>query len=572
MSSISILPFVLAASTTLAIIAFAVMPPALGYELTPYSPLFPWWVTAFNYACLAAIIAHPNSTRLGRWAGAVAIFLNNAAVLLVPLFKGYWFYPEGDAQTHLGYARGIVETGGIGTLNIYPIVHTLAATYHLTLGLELATIALIVPLMWYGFLVAGQLLWLHALRAKSEFRWAGVALSLGFVFASYHTVIHPSMFSLFMVPWVGYLICRRERAPSYAILAATFVAAILYAHPVTGIFATLLLLTSEVFSNALAKGPASPRRPYTLTLLALVIFVSWYWTFRHVLLHIQTAIESVLFQSEDSLFEEHTKLAESIPLSAQDLSTLLVTRYGLAIISASLVCLAIVGTPWRRNRERSELVVAAMACIGVLLSATSFFVFTHEREFGLRVLRFMIIFSPLSLVIVLDRWRGKPRGHRAVMFAVVLIVGLLGIGTIFNSPLNAKTNWQVTATEGSGVYWLWQNGDRGVETIHVGTNITRVEHQLFGVSRVEQETIPVSNRRVPSEFNYRDDGLVSWASGTHYLAVAASVRVDHLTVPSSVRHLATTYSTAAFGQLNNEPSGNQIYSTNSLDIWLLKSS
>lgn len=136
--------------------------PATGYEASIYAatPAGTWVTVGL---ALAIAVGATLSTRGIQQAIAIALGgLAVTAVVSLPLVRGYRFYGKGDALTHLGWVRDIVQGELLPHELFYPALHSISAIFHLVGGIPeeqavmLAVVVLFLPFVIFVPLVVRQ--------------------------------------------------------------------------------------------------------------------------------------------------------------------------------------------------------------------------------------------------------------------------------------------------------------------------------------------------------------------------------------------------------------------------------
>ena len=594
---------------SVAIFLAVVSPRAQGFEvsLVDAYPYYFWILAALATMCGISVIVLEAFAinESNRWiSGLAVVAASNSLLLLLPLLHGYASYPAGDAQTHLGYMKDIVDTGYIGVSNFYPIVHLLGAEWMEVGGINSLALPVLLYTSWSVTFLFSICALSRVLAGTRKERFLIVAFASPLLFSNMQTVIHPSMLALFLIPFLLYAHQRRQRVDTgqvettIVLLLLTF--AITFTHPVTALY-TILLLSSLVFSRSMAimlrgrqRLTRHPLRTgmlsYRVPLLMSVTFFIWYLSFASITRSVAKVFEWLVSPNANSIFIQQTSLLALSGLGPSQAAVLLVFRYGG--IALYLVT-SLVATVWilsRRvasdgpgNSPGSSYAIAFL--VGLAVSGYSLLGYTGEFD-PVRVSRFFLLISPLVCGLAFACVRGNERrserllggslrrGQRELVVGLLVGATLLSVIGMYSSPLNAQGNWEVSGMEVAGSGWFFEHQQHGLLTFTTTAPgyFKRFQDLTCGVDNCPpamQANFALT--QVPSHFGYPANATITSAlrSSSGYLITDQVGRINPLVIPANVRPQVHQYTSEDFLRLSADPSVSAIYSNGEFEVWIL---
>ena len=137
--------------------------PATSYEASIYTgtPTITWigFGLALAVAVSTALVCRGREQALGIVLGGTTV----TAIASLPVIRNYRFIGMGDALTHLGWTRDIVEGQMAPHELFYPAVHTIASVFHFVGGIPIerallfSVIVLFVPFLIFVPLIVREI-------------------------------------------------------------------------------------------------------------------------------------------------------------------------------------------------------------------------------------------------------------------------------------------------------------------------------------------------------------------------------------------------------------------------------
>jgi hypothetical protein len=555
---IAIIAFIL---ITLALTIIAKTPPVSGYELTIYDayPSYFWYFICISISGGILILMHQAfAEQKSNWwlMGLCIVIFSNAIFLGLPFFRGYAIYPLGDALSHLGWMKDIITTGHIGKYNFYPIVHLLGVSILEITELSRGAVTNLLFVFWsIMYLLNTYLLGTMVANRRGQALLI-TAFACPLVFSALHTVIHPSLLSLFMIPLMLYFYHRREKLQSGkiegTIVLILLAFAITYTHPVTCLFAIALFL-AFIPSGILYKQIATRK---------------------------QFALQRTI---------NIGKLTEA-ELSALQTIELFIYSFGAIVLYLLISVIAvIIVLKWSLSKkaelESMDYTYAIQFIVALLVSAFSLFAFTGEFS-PIRVSRFFLLMAPIISGLVIyrfidntdkasqqtlntNRLRCKRGMFICITTVLILTVVILSIFNVYGSPRVVRLNWQVSAMQVVGAEWFSNYHDNDVVTATAGVVVSRFEDLTFGREYPSTDRAKLDREPIPSHFGYDGNGSVAetFDFGDRYLLTCEMGRVSINAAPESARPMARQYTEDDFAKLMADPAVAQIYANGEFEVW-----
>ena len=584
-------------------------PPASGYELSIYDayPLYFWVFICISITCGILILVYQAFTeQKSNWwfIGLCVVIFSNAIFLGLPFFRGYFIYPSGDALTHLGIMKDIITTGYIGKDNYYPIVHLLGVILLKITEISRGAVTSLFFVFWsIMYLLNAYILGTVVANRRGQALLI-TAFACPLVFSFFHTLIHPSLLSLFIIPLILYFYHRREKLTSgqveSSIVLILLAFVITYTHPVTCIFAIIIFLAFNI-SRVLYKQIANRKQfvlpralntggNYTIPLTMFIVFFMWYFFYAAIQGSFRRVHNFLVYGSEVSLFADQTRQLAMAELSTSQTIELFIYRYGAISLYLLISIIAIIMVvKWSISKktelEPMNLTYGIQFIVALLVSAFSLFALTGEYD-PVRISRFFLLIAPVVNGLVIYRFiddtdkthqqtintiRRKRKREVFICLTTVLIlmVAILSIFNVYGSPRVVRENLQVSAMEITGAEWFGNRHDNDIVTATAGVSVRRFEDLTFGREYPYTEKVKLDREPIPSHFGY--DRNISIAETfdfeDRYLLTCEAGRVNINVIPESARPKAHHYTGDGFAKLTADPAVAQIYANGEFEVW-----
>jgi hypothetical protein len=557
--------------------------PATGYELSVYASLPPavWGCLVVSMAGGIAIAAHQAfaGRTTGYWILAMgALWVVNLTVLLLPLMRGYYLYASGDTILHWRWVDGIIVSGHIQPLDMYPITHIWAAEVAQMCGLPPRIVVGLLPVL-SSVLFAGSsyLLANEVLPKKSQAMLAGVGASTLF-FGYYHVAAYPQALSMMMLPLTFYLYFKRSSrySISFRVLFVILLLLLPFSHPATAVLLIACLIGAEI-----AKAVWRLRQPVHTpsdrelsgsavepVLISLVTFLMWISAFaifgrsvRYTLGWLSGELQELPRVAEiQSLFAtQGLGILQQVELAMK--------MYGdnLVYLMLSFVALIIVFREFlHRKSEVRKLFILSAAFLTSGPAWIGVFVATLQITVGRLIgSNFMMWAAPVLAGFALHRVLEKTARLRVFLatstFFCAAVVAVFGV---YHSPFMLQPSWQILLADAHGTDWFLTYNDPDDPVVAIGVP------PAYASSSVE----------IPEHFGYDAHSTLgaSFEENT-YLLLTERFRIASLhpvlsrVMISDPRLARPGFNRQDFDQLVRDPSVDKLYTNGELDAFLIGS-
>lgn len=506
------------------------------------------------------------------WVFGYAIMVLTTALLLVlPYVRGYLLYGRADALSHVGYARDIASSGGVGG-NIYPPMHLLATAVADATGLPLTTVGLVLPVIFSAVYFGGMyyvLVYLFDSRTQVMF---GLPFVLLPVLGRAHVGFRPYDASLMFVPVVLYLFFKSQRTPTPSTRAAFVVVliALLLYHPLTALF-LIVIFTLYNLARYVPRSMDQYTTPTNLASLSAVLFLAWYSNFTSILLRFDSLYRTLFGEETGSPpvsgYAEANEEASPALIDIVQTATFLYGVDGL-LFALGFLFLGIAVLLVVRKRfafERATLMLGGtlvLFSLGGLAFLLLDLKVPHDRPFQIAKICAAVLIGQLFYLLLyrVDWIRGRESLRNGVyVFLIGTLVVLVALSTLslYPSPLSSSSNSQVTHMEMAGAEWVAERGNPNSTMSSVGINYGRFHHARYGTAA----SVPFRPVTAPSHFNYTTRDRVGQSyTEEGYLTVTYRGRIVYPRVFPDYR-ANWRYTPAEFARLELDYSASRIYSS-----------
>lgn len=587
---LSILSFIL---FIISIFIVAKTSPAAGYELSIYNA-YQWyfWFFLIGSICISIIILSFSSFFYPQkkiWiAGFVSLLFAYSLFLLLSLPRGYVLYGRGagDILEHIGIAKEVVSTGYVPQTDIYPVLHILMAILN-NIG---------VPYNYLSFLDAyffSMFLLFVFLVVKSVSNHLGYAL-LAVIFASplslldFHVSLHPSFLSILMIPLILY--CYQKKIVqhdkiSFSILLIILAFFIVFFHPVTTLILITIFIvffiTSHLY-NLIMKNSSTIKFSGSIILFLLIVtFLIWYLSFRSISENITMIVQWVIGSSERTsiatLYTQNLSMSLYTPIQ---IISQFIKMYGAIFLQLciSLFCILLLFKDLleRKKVQFFEFSYGLQFLIGVAWAVIFIIIYLIEYE-PERVIRYAYIMNGILAGFVIynriniQREKKSNKIKNIAIFFItlmVLISVILGILSVYASPLIGAPNRQLTNMECSGTKWFANNSNWKISV--VATDYSLYKNEVFILGLTGQKIVNYQlTRNIPNHFGYPGNHTVSESLGNKdlYMITTKINEIANLAVPQNARIAYLQYTETDFKVLGNDHTCIKIYDNSEYKIW-----
>ena len=583
------------ASVTLALVV-AHQSPALGYELSIYgsTPALVWCLLFVSLFGGIGIVVHELAT--GRYAksrtylvGFAVVLLTTIAFLCLPNVRDYVSSTRADQLGHTGFVVDISLTGHIGTLNPYPIIHTLLSQIASMTGLSaLQVVNLNTALIFPIFVLMIYLLATVVLPDRGQQVLAAlIAGGTMAVIGRYYLI--PNTWSILMLPLLFYCYFRSERLPFKALLVVLLVAYPFF-HPLSSLLVIAALAIMEIpkpiysrlFRRLHMHVPALvASRPVLWPILTeIAIFAPWVLTREAFSPNVRQLWHQLITFSGPQQVQAATTDVSKAGLSILDVIVVGVKLYGEILI---LIALAMVGIIILIRQLRSGdqdhakyrlLLVGVLLSLACLLYAAFFVGIPGVQSIAAdRVLLYVEMASIPLVAFALWEVSRQTRFRRLAWVGiggVLILASMLNIGGHYRSPYVIRPSDQVTQADMTAMTWYFEQKDPFAYSYYVASPPARFAQCILGNKATDlREDIAYESTQFSDHFSLPDSvgsdnrsTLGEQFSGDVYVNIH---KYDKLAYQTVWRNL-NRFNDDDFERLERDPTVDRIYSNGEVDV------
>jgi len=518
--------------------------PATGYEFSIYSsvPVIVWALLLGAIASGTGIIVNqaPISDvkrERYRWQiGLLLILLSNLIIVFLPYISNYAFSGSGDHLSHLGYVKGILQTGTINSRSVYPITHVIVSQLSSITGTSAdVLINFIGPLFYLLFILFTYIL-SRCILPEAAVILATTASTI--LYCYYYTQVFPMGFAFITTVLVLYLYfkCLNSRSVAFSTLIIIMGCLIVFFHLITSFVLIIILLIMEfgkLFFNkvCIIRGAVEYKINYisfTISLLLFAILVLWVWE-KFWIWNYSVQSISGWFHAEllvEPMTERASEAFDKLGLSTLGQSELFIKMYGhyFIYLVLSFIAISVILKKCFISLGDNELGIFLYSISFVPISAiwlTDYVRPLTTLSSGRIIWLAASLFPTLVGLGLYHTGRMEAKGtakdsidglnsargsiiRKLGIFLIIITCFAIGIFAIYPSPLTMRPNWAVSYSMADGQRWLLENGDSNVDAFILGSGSPyRYAQALYG-DRVTAMSYRIENTndQFPDHFNY----------------------------------------------------------------------
>ncbi|MDQ2052042.1 hypothetical protein RBH26_16315 [Natronolimnohabitans sp. A-GB9] len=485
--------------------------PATSYESSIYTgtPTITWlgFGLALAVAVSTALVCRGREQAFGIALGGTTV----TSIVSLPILRNYRFSGMGDALTHLGWTRDIVNGEMAPHELFYPAVHTLASVLHyvggvpIERGLLFSMVVLFVPFLVFVPLIV------------REIGGSGMAIGVAAIVSwmvlpinnvATHMGVHTNSNALFLVPvvlfaFVAYLRRRAtiERLPfglsPFSLLIFLTGIGLLLVHP-QHMIGVLVLVGSIAGVQFLARRRFDDHpmldhpTMYAHTAVLGIIFSLWAVSNDRFRNAVTGTIEG-LFEEDVGGGAEVEQRDSSLEAIGGSIAELFVTMF-LELAIVSLVVGFFVLLVWLGRSKldpETKSFVNYLALALVPLSGLFLVYFLGTPTMAFRQIGFIAVILTVLAGVALAQAIGalsnvitQPGGTAvgALLLSACLVLGLL---TVFSSPIIYNPGQHVTDEKFSGYETALDDADSETAIAGMGYDPYRYDHGINGLGGEE---------------------------------------------------------------------------------------
>ena len=502
-------------------------------------------------------------------------------------------------MTHVGMMKDIMATGHVSSRNFYPAIHLLGVSLLDVTGLSYAAVTSLLSIFFYCIYLLNVCVLAIAAAARRGQALLVVAFASPLVFSLMHTLIHPSVLSVFLLPLLLYFEHRRQQLPSgqgtSPVALAVLTLLIFLMHPVTGIFTVALFIVlrlSPVLYKCLtctkvlsSQNGGVKVSDYIVPITGFVVFLLWLLPHPDIAWRLAAVRDFLSGADGTSVLARQLGILSGAGITAGQTIELFIARYGAificGIIAGLASLIAVIPSFGRTPRpERMHFSYALLFIGGIAASVFSLFGYTGEHD-PIRISRFFLVLAPIVSGLVLydliNKQRAFTSGRRMMgrtgligtMMTLIVVASVLSALNVYGSARIVERNWQVTAMEIEGTKWFSSHRDTNSGIAVTAIPLGRYDDFNFGMESSPVRRAPTYPAQIASHFGYDVSSSIAklFDFRDTYLLTCEVGRTLPLVVPENVRDRAHHYTEWDFARLRTDPNVSQIYANGEFEVW-----
>ncbi|GEM_PF-4543091 len=594
-----------------ALLIISTTPGALGYELSIYN-IYPWYFWIFlscSLVCgiLILMLGIYNKQTFKLWPiGFLIVIFTDIIILSLPFFRNYFLYPSDDALTHIGLMKDIMITGHISKNNFYPSVHLLGVFLTETTSLKYGIVINLLFISWTVMFLLNMYFFSKEVAEKKEQAVLILAFCSPLLFSYFHTLIHPSILSILMLPLLLAFYHKtinnrldNKNKVAYSLLLVLLAISITYVHPITCLFAAIiififdpsLILYKKLINNTSINSKANWDMPksYRVSLIIIAVFILWYFSYSNFLNNINATYTSLVSTSELSPFQDRVSLLNQAGISTMEIINIFINRYAVIFLYILISIISLLNIIiWLINdREKIDLLMfeySVQFIMASLISALFLFNYIIEQDI-VRISRFVLLIAPMVCGLVVYKSFDynnvskfnifkivNLKGRNIIILTTTLIIIIMALLSLFNvymSPRTVQANMQVSEMDANGVKWISLYKYTNIATV-TNLDLRSFEDMLYGRESYNSSERFVFERPIPSHFGFSENSSKSdfILDREGYILTREFDREVLKIYPENARKNANQYLPIDFLKLKLNHNIIQLYSNGEFEMWL----
>ena len=548
--------------------------PAQMYELSIYTatPLT-FWVGVVS--SIVTSIVFVILLKKEYQASLLLCTLSIIAVFSLPLIRGYYFFGEGDALTHLGDAKAF-RAGLFEPLNsFYPGGHILSIIIDKALNIPIERAMLFPGLISVLVFIIGVSL---TIRRLYERRFttviAGFSALLLLVVGGNGVHFVPNMIGrLYLIcPLLLALLSISNQDRRHYILFIISSVGLLFFH--AQIMLSLVLISTGIslaylINNIQLREITIHRHTsFSITMVSGIIFYIWIITKRKFANAASGLIISLIAPSPGADSTSSVSSLRQVGGSVAEIFLKLFAPHTLFVSIASTVCISTLYLFFIKFRDRNldkiegENKLAILLTFGLSLMFLLFIV-TFVASFQyMRYFYTAMVLVTLLGVIGVKKLNIPSRDFSIRLITsvtlIILVVSVLLVA--FPSPYIYLHNGQVTESQMHGYETTFENREESIDFVKVRSPPQRYFDATRGFAMGNDQEITA----VKTPDHFADHRLVQYYDEKRYLPITQADRTRDPTVYEGFR-----YNRSDFRYLDNQEDINKVQSNNQYDLYLI---
>jgi len=553
------------------------------------------------------------------------IIFTTILLILLPLIRNYAIFDRSDALSHIGLMKDILNTGHINNNNWYPILHIFGSQFSILTSINIETVTMIFPSIFYLCYISSFFLLAFELLGK-KIGLIIFLISLIPLFGPFTTSFYPHTLGLFLLPFMMYIFLKSIKDKRYSFLYIIIILPFIIFHPLRGLFFIAIIIIiflivilyenhsdnkNKKFSIFSLQNKFSEEsnlkqsqriflplkrkqhhlwwrnrfnsfRKY-ITWLRLILLTSIIWLTWYILYDINNRaineIKRFIFQFFKSNYQVYGDIVQKLspPLTyVLKVGIFTLGIFGIMIILGVIFILASKNKDSRNrleNKMQTTLMIFLFSFFNVI---TILFFFIGSPGGYVRYFPYAIIFSTflvgsLFCLINIDKKSLIKKYHIRefiyFLLAIIIVISVLGF---YESPLRGTDNQQVTRMELVGMKWTFEyrNDNLNIEELQ-GTSQYRFYSAIYGNIENAKNIRFKQNEIITPHFGYGfNSTLGNQYKADAYLIISKISRIRYQMLYPNWE-LAQFFTNEDFKKLELDKTVNNIYSNSEFNTYYI---
>lgn len=553
-------------------------PAATGYEASIYDTYPPTTWLAFGVVLMGGVllILVGGRERTSLWLPGFALILGAYGVFYaLPLIRGYVLYGSllSDSLYHLSIVSDVISTGELPQL-LYPSTHILFGELALLTGLSPSVFQMPISFAFTVLFMIG-----YFVSARRFFSNRGgiyvLASAVPLTYTGLQLTILPWFYALCVIPLAIFALQLQTRA-KVALVAFPLVTAIVFYHPLTGLFIIIIAGIYHIWSSW--NPHISAARGDTVALAAGITALVWALDSSRV----QALLVRTVFgvATEEGVASYAARAVGSEYTISQLLVEYVILRWGPLLLFLGAASLVIVAIAYRCIRER-RISTAGMLVIQYLTTGIVGIILVGVGVLSqnlIRLSQFALFFS--TYLVGFGLWKtvrhkvGQQPHRRVTTIIGSGLVLVVLVSTVLSAGIAYEDNRHITETTVEGTDWHLMNHDSSLQTKSFRMSY-QIQLYLQGYAAGHEAPRTFSRYssvyQLPTNLGYDDNATMAQTLQTRSYFITKVSDIAWARSQPTVNDRAHQYSRANQATLADDTTVNKLYSNGPFNIWLAAS-
>lgn len=542
---------------------------------------------------------------LVKFIGILLLIFGSISLGVVQLIRGYFAINiDGDTGTHIGLINSVINSGTLPSTysSYYPGLFSESAICHLLTSTNTITLTNYIPYIFIFIFILGSYLLAREVLPNSKMVNITLIVLLTLPFGSapivglYPFYFAPGLCSTQLIPLLLYIILKMQKYPKKMMFIISILGiAMIFYHPLQTIellcfFVVMLVIYGFVHRNEQLIRDNYYRALIAASIVIFILFFIWSWNFwGNMIVNMVNSLFTIENIDERGVEYFMNGLNEG---NIYGYSLITYLKIGaIDIIIYSMIPLSILFaikyiSKLRLNKQLN--LIALLIYVLLLIFLTCFMVISTNDIAPTRLLNVVhmcgIIFSGFVIynTILLVSHIHHPKSAmiiRCSICAVLILIMMVSVFTLYLSPLTLHQTYQTTKTEYIGTQTLFPiiNYEYSLTGIHY-TRPERYIHAISGERGVVATNIygpslyldpgyQDSVSKLPYNFNYNKyDTLSESYTNSTYIFIMQRDHEAFVEYFPSIENIR--WSRMDFMHLDNDESVSEVYNNGGFNLYI----